>query len=105
MFNKARIIARLGNQAVHSPRPVPPVDALTTVGRVVPCRATGSPVPTPGGRNLHRKSSLIPPRFGNSRPFPDGPLSDQLQRLETELRRKPTDEKTYGASGRQIPFG
>jgi type I restriction enzyme R subunit len=31
IFNKTRIIARLGNQAVHSLRPVPPTDALAAV--------------------------------------------------------------------------
>ena len=34
VFNKTRIIARLGNQAVHSLRPVPPADALTAVGEL-----------------------------------------------------------------------
>jgi type I restriction enzyme R subunit len=29
IFNKARVITKLGNQAVHSPKPIPQFDALT----------------------------------------------------------------------------
>jgi len=34
VFSKARVIARLGIQTVHSSRFVPPADALITVGKL-----------------------------------------------------------------------
>lgn len=34
VFNKARVITRLGNQAVHSSRPVPPADALMAISEL-----------------------------------------------------------------------
>ena len=43
VFNKARIIARLGNQAVHSPRPIPAVGRAHGGRRIVPRRLLARP--------------------------------------------------------------
>jgi type I restriction enzyme R subunit len=89
VFSKARVIARLGNQAVHSSRPVPPADALTAVGELfhvgfwlARTYAWGAK-PSP-------ELSFDPSALQKYPPIPKQTI-DQLQRLEAELHER--DEK------------
>lgn len=89
VFNKARVITTLGNQAVHSHRPIPQLDALNAVrelfhvgywlARTYARRAK----PAPG---LVFDANALP----RATPIPKQTV-DQLQKLETELRHR--DEK------------
>jgi type I restriction enzyme R subunit len=89
VFNKARIIARLGNQAVHSPRSVPAADALTAVGELFHVgywlARTYARGAKPSPELVFDPSLLqvVPPILGQT--------LDQLQRLEAELHER--DEK------------
>ena len=89
VFNKARIIARLGNQAVHSPRPVPPADALTAVGELF---HVGYWLARTYARGAKPSPELVfdPAALREFPPIPRQTL-DQLQRLEAELHER--DEK------------
>lgn len=89
VFNKARIIARLGNQAVHSPRPVPPADALTAVGELF---HVGYWLARTYARGAKPPPELVfdPAALREFPPIPRQTLA-QLQRLETELHER--DEK------------
>ncbi len=89
VFSKARVIQRLGNDAVHSPKPVRQFDALTAVREtfhfcfwLARTYARGTK-PTDG---LAFNPDLIP----KSEPVPPQTL-EQLQKLERQLREK--DEK------------
>ena len=89
IFSKARVITRLGNQAVHSARPIQQFDALTAVRELfhfgywlAHTYARGSR-PAPG---LAFDQNLLP----TTAPLPKQTI-DQLQRLEIELRER--DEK------------
>lgn len=89
VFNKARVIARIGNQAVHSPRPIQAEDALVAVRELFHvsywlARTYGrSGRPAPG---LLFDANVLP----KTAPIPKQTL-EQLQKLEVELRAR--DEK------------
>jgi type I restriction enzyme R subunit len=89
VFSKARVIATLGNQAVHSPRPVQPFDALTAVRELFHvsywlARTYGRVArPAPG---LTFDANALP----KAAPIPRQTL-EQLQKLEAGLRER--DEK------------
>ncbi len=89
VFNKARIIARIGNQAVHSPRPIQAEDALMAVRELFHvsywlARTYGrAGRPAPG---LLFDANALP----KTAPIPKQTL-EQLQKLELELRAR--DEK------------
>jgi len=89
VFNKVRIIARLGNQAVHSPRPIPPADALTAVGELF---HVGYWLARTYARGKKPSPELVfdPTALREFPPIPRQTL-DQLQRLEAELHER--DEK------------
>jgi type I restriction enzyme, R subunit len=89
VFNKARVIARLGNTAVHSSKPVHQFDAQTAVRELfhigywlAHTYATG-PKPPPG-------LAFDPKKLPTMAPVPKQTV-DQLQKLETQLRER--DEK------------
>lgn len=89
VFNKARIIARLGNQAVHSPRPVPPEDALMAVSELFHigywlARTYARRAKPAAGQTFD------PGALQEFPPLPKQTL-DQLQRMEAELHER--DEK------------
>ena len=89
VFNKARIIARLGNQAVHSPRPVPPADALTAVGELF---HVGYWLARTYARGAKPSPELVfDPAALREFPSIPGQTLDQLQRLEAALHER--DEK------------
>ncbi|NVN90152.1 MAG: DEAD/DEAH box helicase family protein [Desulfuromonadales bacterium] len=84
IFSKARVITKLGNQAVHSPRPIQQFDALTAVrelfhvGYWLARTYARSGKPQPGlifNADTLPKAAAIPKQ-----------TIDQLQRLESELR-------------------
>ena len=89
VFSKAKVITRLGNEAVHSHRPIQSFDALASVrelfhvgywlARTYARRAK----PAPG-------LTFNPEALPKTSPIPRQTL-DQLQRLETQLRER--DEK------------
>jgi len=89
IFSKARVITKLGNQAVHSHRPVQPTDALTAVrelfhlGYWLVRTYARSGKPQSG---LSFNLQALPPAatVGSQ-------TVDQLQRLESQLRER--DEK------------
>ncbi|MCX5855828.1 MAG: DEAD/DEAH box helicase family protein, partial [Deltaproteobacteria bacterium] len=89
VFSKARVIARLGNQAVHSSRPVPPADALMAVSELFHVgywlAHTYARGKKPSPQTVFNPTAL--------REIPPIPMQtlDQLQRLEAELRER--DEK------------
>lgn len=89
VFNKARVIARIGNQAVHSPRPIQAEDALVAVRELFHvsywlARTYGrAGRPAPG---LLFDAGVLP----KTAPIPKQTL-EQLQKLEVELRAR--DEK------------
>jgi len=89
IFSKARIITRLGNQAVHSPKPIQQLDALAAarelfhVGYWLARTYAREARPEPG---LTFSSETLPTAV----PLPKQTIT-QLQRLETELRER--DEK------------
>ena len=56
VFTKAKLLKDLGNQAVHSTKPVRQYDALTAVRELFHF-ASGSPAPTRGGE-AHRWAGL-----------------------------------------------
>ncbi|MBI3269377.1 MAG: DEAD/DEAH box helicase family protein [Planctomycetes bacterium] len=89
VFSKARVINSLGNQAVHSHRPIQPTDALTAVRELfhvcywlAHTYARGAK-PPPG-------LAFDPNALPKAEPLPKQTL-DQLQRLEAGLRER--DEK------------
>jgi len=89
VFNKARVIARLGNQAVHSHRPIQARDAVTVVSELfhvcywlAHTYARGEK-PAPG---LAFDASALP----KAAPIPKHTV-DQLQKLEAGLHER--DEK------------
>jgi type I restriction enzyme, R subunit len=89
VFSKARVINTLGNQAVHSTRPVQPVDALTAVrelfhvGYWLARTYARRNRPAPG---LAFDAAALP----KTAPIPKQTI-DQLQKLEAALRER--DEK------------
>jgi len=89
VFSKARLITQLGNQAVHSHRPIQVSDALTAVrelfhvGYWLARTYTRTTRPTPG-------LSFDPNALPRATPIPKQTI-DQLQQLETSLRER--DEK------------
>ena len=89
VFSKARIIARLGNQAVHSLRPVLPGDALAAVSELF---HVGYWLARTYARGDKPSPQVI---FDQAVLQEQAPISkqtvDQLQKLEAELREK--DEK------------
>src|SRR5262249_4766591 len=89
VFNKARLITRLGNQAVHSHRPVHQFDAVTAVRELfhvgfwlAHTYAKGAKPPT--------GMAFDPKALPTAAPVPKQTI-DQLQKLETQLRER--DEK------------
>jgi type I restriction enzyme R subunit len=89
VFNKARIIARLGNQAVHSLRPVSPADALTAVGELF---HVGYWLARTYARGAKPSPEMVfDPAALREFPPITGQTLDQLQRLEAELHER--DEK------------
>src|SRR4249920_2534488 len=89
VFSKARVINQLGNQAVHSQRPIQPFDSLTAVrelfhvGYWLARTYARGPKPAPG---LAFNASALP----RTAPIPRQTI-EQLQRLEAGLRER--DEK------------
>jgi type I restriction enzyme R subunit len=89
VFSKARVINQLGNQAVHSQRPIQPFDALTAVrelfhvGYWLARTYARGPKPAPG---LAFDASALP----RTAPIPTQTI-EQLQRLEAGLQER--DEK------------
>jgi type I restriction enzyme R subunit len=89
VFNKTRIIARLGNQAVHSLRPVPAADAFMAIGELfhvcywLARTYAREEKPTP--------ELLFDPVALRELPSIPKQTLDQLQRLEAELHER--DEK------------
>ena len=89
VLSKARVINQLGNQAVHSQRPIQPFDALTAVrelfhvGYWLARTYARGPKPPPG---LAFDASTLP----RTAPIPRQTL-EQLQSLEAGLRER--DEK------------
>ena len=89
VFSKARVIARLGNQAVHSSRPVPLADAMMAVTELFHVgywlARTYARGKKPSPQTVFDPTTL--------REFPPIPRQtlDQLQRLEAELHER--DEK------------
>jgi type I restriction enzyme R subunit len=95
VFNKARIIARLGNQAVHSPRPVPPADALTAVGELF---HIGHWLARTYARGAKPSPELVfDPAALREFPYIPGQTLDQLQRLESATQSQcyaiPNDDR------------
>src|SRR5262249_10646930 len=89
VFNKARVITRLGNQAVHSHRPVQEIDALTAVRELF---HVGYWLAHTYGKGARPPAGLAfdPQALPAAAPVPRQTL-DQLQALETQLRER--DEK------------
>lgn len=89
IFSKARIITRLGNQAVHSPKPIQQFDALTAIRELF---HVGYWLAHTYGREARPEPGLTfnPDALPTAAPLPRKTL-DQLQRLEGELRER--DEK------------
>ncbi|MHC5719602.1 MAG: DUF4145 domain-containing protein, partial [Nostoc sp.] len=89
VFNKTRVIIKLGNQAVHSAKPVPVNDAINAVREFFHvaywlAHTYGrSSKPEPG---LTFKPEALP----KTAPVPKQTI-EQLQKLETQLRER--DEK------------
>ena len=89
LFSKARLITKLGNQAVHSQKPIQQLDAETATRELFHfgywlARTYGSdPRPEPG--------LTFDPQSLTKGPALPRQTIDQLQRLETELRER--DEK------------
>ena len=89
VFSKARVITQLGNQAVHSHRPIQQSDALTAVRELFHvgywlARTYARGVkPTPG-------LTFDPGALPKTAPIPRQTI-EQLQALETSLRER--DEK------------
>lgn len=89
VFSKARLINTLGNQAVHSHRPIQPSDALTAVrelfhvGYWLARSYARGPKPAPG---VAFDATALP----KAAPLPKQTI-DQLQKLEAGLRER--DEK------------
>jgi type I restriction enzyme R subunit len=89
VFNKTRVIIKLGNQAVHSPKPIPVNDAINAVREFFHiaywlAHTYGrSSKPEPG---LTFKPEALP----KTAPVPKQTI-EQLQKLETQLRER--DEK------------
>jgi len=89
IFSKARLITRLGNQAVHSPKPIQQLDALTSARELF---HVGYWLARTYGREARPEPGLAfnPEALPKTAPLPSQTI-DQLQRLETELRER--DEK------------
>ena len=89
IFNKARVIIKLGNQAVHSARPIPINDAIHAVRELfhvtywLARSYGGSSKPNPG-------LTFNPDALPKTAPLPKQTI-EQLQKLETQLRDR--DEK------------
>lgn len=89
VFNKTRVIIKLGNQAVHSPKPIPVNDAINAVREFfhvaywLTYTYGRSSKPEPG---LTFKPETLP----KTAPVPKQTI-EQLQKLETQLRER--DEK------------
>lgn len=88
IFNKARVIIKLGNQAVHSPRNIPTNDAIHAVRELFHvtywlARSYGGSKPNPG-------LTFNPDALPKTAPVPKQTI-EQLQKLETQLRDR--DEK------------
>jgi type I restriction enzyme, R subunit len=89
VFNKARVIARLGNTAVHSSKPIHQFDAQTAVrelfhiGYWLAHTYAKGPKPPPG-------LAFDPKKLLATAPVPKQTI-DQLQKLETQLGER--DEK------------
>ena len=89
VFNKAKVIATLGNRAVHSHRAIPPEDALVAVRELFHvtywlARTYGRAArPAPG---LAFDAAALPKATAVR-----GPTAEQLQQLEAGLRER--DEK------------
>jgi type I restriction enzyme R subunit len=88
VFNKARLIARLGNNAVHSPRAIAPYDSQTAVRELfhvgywlAHTYATGPKPPVGLAFDAKKLPTISVPKQ----------TLDQLQRLEAQLRER--DEK------------
>jgi type I restriction enzyme, R subunit len=89
VFNKARIIVRLGNTAVHSPRPIQPFDAQTAVKELFHIaywlgHTYAQGAKPPAGLTFDPKA------LPTTAPVPKQTI-DQLQKLEAQLRER--DEK------------
>ncbi|MBX9585193.1 MAG: DEAD/DEAH box helicase family protein [Gemmataceae bacterium] len=86
MFNKARVIVRLGNAAVHGPKPVLPADAVTAVrelfhvGHWLAHTYARGPKPPAA-------QAFDPAALPADSPVPRQ-TADQLRKLETDLRAK-----------------
>jgi type I restriction enzyme, R subunit len=89
VFNKARVIARLGNQAVHSHRPVQEIDALTAVRELFHVGYWLAHTYATGARPA-AGLAFDPQALPAAAPVPRQTL-DQFQALETQLRER--DEK------------
>lgn len=89
IFSKARLITRLGNQAVHSPKPIQQFDALTSARELF---HVGYWLARTYGREARLEPGLAfnPEALPKTAPLPRQTI-DQLQRLEAELRER--DEK------------
>lgn len=89
IFNKARVITKLGNQAVHSPKPIPQFDALTAARELF---HVGYWLAHTYSREIRPEPGLTfdPEVLPKTTPLPKQTM-DQLQRLGTELRER--DEK------------
>ena len=89
VFNKTRVIIKLGNQAVHSPKPIPVNDAINAVREFFHvaywlAHTYGrSSKPEPG-------LTFNPEALPKTAPVPKQTI-EQLQKLETQLRER--DEK------------
>lgn len=89
VFNKARVITRLGNQAVHSHRPIQQIDALTAVRELFHVAYWFARTYARGARpgpTAAFDASAVP----KTPPVPRQTV-EQLQRLESALRER--DEK------------
>lgn len=93
VFSKAKLIKELGNLAVHSTRPVRPVDALTAVKELFQLcywlARTYSTGPKPSPQLTFNPALLPQPKPAESRPPAKTP--DQLKKLQEQLRE--SDEK------------
>jgi type I restriction enzyme, R subunit len=89
IFSKARIITKLGNQAVHSPKPIHQLDALAAVRELF---HVGYWLARTYSREARPESGLAfsPEALPIAVPLPKQTIN-QLQRLETELGER--DEK------------
>jgi len=87
VFNKARLITRLGNEAVHSHKPVSQYDAQRAVSELFHLAYWLARTYARGDNKPSAELAFDPVRLPKSAPVPPQ-TQEQLQRLETQLRER-----------------